>query len=97
MPKWIKFSAAYDHRPIFSQVSTYPAGAVLWVKNDIADAAIAAGAGVETDKPEGDIEDDDGEPSNNRRNTEVASLHGADAHWGMVRIELHDADSSQRE
>lgn len=53
---WFKFTADYDHRWPSGAVTEFKEGMILSVKQEVAEAAKAAGAGKPTTKPK------DGEP-----------------------------------
>ena len=103
MPQWIKFSTAYDHPgETIESLTAYPAGAVLYLADDIADAAIACGAAEVTDKPEDGSfvpppqDADTDTTADLGRDGGVAASDSADAHRGDVRIELRDATAGER-
>lgn len=54
MAKWIKVSKNYDHRWPSGAVTALVAGTTLHVKDEVADAAIEAGAASEGTKPDDD-------------------------------------------
>lgn len=53
MTRWVRFTRQYDHRARRGVVVSYPAGAVLPVPRAVERAAVAAGAAVQVEKPEG--------------------------------------------
>lgn len=52
MPQWVKFTADYDHIWPSRAHTAYKAGMILFVKNEVAEAAMGAGKAEETEKPE---------------------------------------------
>jgi hypothetical protein len=57
MAKWIRFTCDYDHRWPSRAVTAFKADMVCFVKDEVADLAIAKGKAEETEKPE------DGDPN----------------------------------
>lgn len=103
MPRWVEFTADHDHVWPSRAVTAYKAGMILFVKNEVADAAIAKGRAREAEKP-GDsrsaevyVEDDAAPPqaSNRPGSDGVAESH--DAHdVGPVVRGAGDEPASER-
>lgn len=52
MAKWIEITHNYDHRWPSGSVTALLAGSIVYVKEEVADGAIDAGAANETSKPD---------------------------------------------
>lgn len=53
MTQWVRFTRQYDHRARRGVFVSYAAGSVLPVPRSVERAAVAAGAAVQVEKPEG--------------------------------------------
>lgn len=96
MPRWIKFTDAYDHPgDTIETLIAYPAGATLYVANEIADAADDAGVAKPAEKPEGGDDAAAAAPDDGR-SAGLAEPDGDDAHRGDVRVEFRDAVARKR-
>jgi hypothetical protein len=52
MAKWIRFTADYDHRWPSRAMTAFKAGMISFVKDEVAEPALAKKKAVETEKPE---------------------------------------------
>ena len=91
MSKWVEFTAAHDHRPVFNEVTSFKLGDVFYLPDDIADAAIEAGKAVATTEPEPATLGADEQTAHDRGSDGLAVPNGDDAHRDGIRVQLNDA------